>query len=159
MEGNYIRKQVSSLIGKKDNIFEGISGIEGEQAAEIIRKKIQAGEAVYTEVSDGTSHEILYFTPLKLTDWCIVTVLDYSAVSDFAEYILGNDVYEVMVKVVLVIALLFLLIIYYSWQDRKRIQKFNEKLMFDEKVVQVAAENQDLPLSAMRSNQNRCGLL
>lgn len=51
---------------------------------------------------------------MKLTDWCIVTVLDYSAVSDFAEYILGNDVYEVMVKVVLVIALLFLLIIYYS---------------------------------------------
>lgn len=140
MEGNYIRKQVSSLIGKKDNIFEGISGIEGEQAAEIIRKKIQAGEQVYTEVSDGTSHEILYFTPLKLTDWCIVTVLDYSAVSDLAEYILGNDVYEVMVKVVLVIALLFLLIIYYSWQDRKRIQKFNEKLMFDEKVVQIAAE-------------------
>lgn len=140
MDGNYIRKQESSLIGKKDNIFDGISSIEGKDTADAIREQIQKEEQVYTEVSDGKYHEILYFTPLKLNDWCIVTVIDYEEVAELVDYILEDDTYVMTLKVILAITLLALLIMYYSWQERKQIKEFNEKLVMDEKIVSIAAE-------------------
>lgn len=140
MDGDYIRKQESSLIGKKDNIFEGISSIEGEDTANAIQEQVQKEEQVYTEVSDGKSHEILYFTPLKLNNWCIVTVIDYAEVAELVDYILEDDTYVMTLKIIFVLAVLAFVIMCYSWQERKQIKEFNEKLLMDEKIVGIAAE-------------------
>lgn len=140
VDGNYILKEESSLIGKRDNIFDGINSVESQKSAEEILQLIQNEEQVYTEITDGSSHEIAYFTPLKLNDWCVVTVIDYSEVEKTANYILGNDTYFMILKVIGSSFLLFLLIVYYFWQDRKQIRAFNEMLVLDEKIVQIAAE-------------------
>ncbi|MDQ9767664.1 hypothetical protein RFZ33_11325, partial [Acinetobacter baumannii] len=78
LDGNYIRKKESNLIGKKDNIFDGINSMESQISAEEIREKIQNEEQIYTEVTDGKSKEIVYFTPLKLNSWCVVSAIDFS---------------------------------------------------------------------------------
>lgn len=139
-DGNYIRKQVSHLIGKKDNIFEGIRLLEGKNTAEAIRRQVQKEEQVYTEVSNGEAHEILYFTPLKLNNWCIVTVLEYKEVAELVDYILKDDTYVMTLKVIFAIVLFSLLLLYYSWQERKKVKDFNEKLVMDDKIVSIAAE-------------------
>lgn len=140
LNGKYILKEESSLIGKRENIFDGINSVKSQKSAEEIRELIQKEEQVYTEISDGESHEIAYFSPLKLNDWCVVTVVDYSEVTDNVKYILNNDVYIMILKVSGVIFCLFLIIIYYFWKEQKRIQMFNEKLILDERIVQIAAE-------------------
>lgn len=140
LNGKYILKEESSLIGKRENIFDGINSVKSQKNAEEIRELIQKEEQVYTEISDGESHEIAYFSPLKLNDWCVVTVVDYSEVTDNVKYILNNDVYIMILKVSGVIFCLFLIIIYYFWKEQKRIQMFNEKLILDERIVQIAAE-------------------
>lgn len=140
LNGKYILKEESSLIGKRENIFDGINSVKSQKSAEEIRELIQKEEQVYTEISDGEAHEIAYFSPLKLNDWCVVTVVDYSEVTDNVKYILNNDVYIMILKVSGVIFCLFLIIIYYFWKEQKRIQMFNEKLILDERIVQIAAE-------------------
>ncbi len=140
MDGNYILKEESSLIGKRDNIFDGINSVESQKSAEEIRNRIQNEKQVYTELTDGVSHEIAYFTPLKLNDWCVVTVIDYSEVEKSVNYILDNDVYIMIMKVIGAIFLFFLLIVYYFWQEQKQIRAFNDRLVMDEKIVQIAAE-------------------
>lgn len=140
MDGNYILKEESSLIGKRDNIFDGINSVESQKSAEEIRNRIQNEKQVYTELTDGVSHEIAYFTPLKLNDWCVVTVIDYSEVEKSVNYILDNDVYIMIMKVIGAILLFFLLIAYYFWQEQKQIRAFNDRLVMDEKIVQIAAE-------------------
>lgn len=140
MDGNYIRKQKSSLIGKKNNIFDGIGSIEGKETADAIREQIQKEEQVYTEISNGKSHEIVYFTPLKLNNWCIVTVIDYGEVTELVDYILEDDTYMMTLKIILAITLFAFLIMYYSWKERKQIKEFNEKLLIDEKIVSIAAK-------------------
>lgn len=77
---------------------------------------------------------------MKLNDWCVVTVVDYSEVTDNVKYILNNNVYIMILKVSGVIFCLFLIIIYYFWKEQKRIQMFNKKLILDERIVQIAAE-------------------
>lgn len=140
LNGKYILKEESSLIGKRENIFDGINSVKSQKSAEEIRELIQKEEQVYTEISDGEAHEIAYFSPLKLNDWCVVTVVDYSEVTDNVKYILNNDVYIMILKVSGEIFCLFLIIIYYFWKEQKRIQMFNEKLILDERIVQIAAE-------------------
>lgn len=140
LNGKYILKEESSLIGKRENIFDGINSVKSQKSEEEIRELIQKEEQVYTEISDGEAHEIAYFSPLKLNDWCVVTVVDYSEVTDNVKYILNNNVYIMILKVSGVIFCLFLIIIYYFWKEQKRIQMFNEKLILDERIVQIAAE-------------------
>lgn len=140
MEGNYILKEESSLIGKRENIFDGIGSVKSEKSTNEIRKQIQNERQVYTEISDEKNHEIAYFTPLKINDWCVVTVIDYSEITSVVNYILGNDVNVMILKIITVFVLLFLFATYYFWKERKKIQSFNERLMLDEKIVQIAAE-------------------
>lgn len=138
--GDYIVKEASSLIGKRENIFDGINSVESLVSAEDIRKQIQEEKQVYTEISDGKSREIVYFTPLKLNNWCVATVIDYSEVTNSVDYILDNDVYKVILKTILAISILCFLLLHNSWKERKQIQKYNEELMLEEKIVSIAAE-------------------
>lgn len=140
LEGNYIKKKPSNLIGKKDNIFEGINSLESEMSAEEIREKIQNEKQIYTEVTDGKSREIVYFTPLKLNNWCVVSVIDFSEITKTVDYMLNHNTYIMILRIVMALILLFLLILYYSWLERKQVKEFNEKLLLDEKVVLIAAE-------------------
>ena len=139
LTGNYIRKKQSSLIGKKENIFDGIGSIESTVSVEEIRKKIQQDEQVYTEVTNGKSKEIVYFTPLQLNDWCVVSVIDFSEVTESVDYMLSRNAYGMVSKIIVVLLSLFLVILYYSRQERKQIKKFNERLLFDEESMLTAA--------------------
>lgn len=140
LTGNYIRKKQSSLIGKKENIFDGIGSIESTVSVEEIRKKIQQDEQVYTEVTNGKSKEIVYFTPLQLNDWCVVSVIDFSEVTESVDYMLSRNAYGMVSKIIVVLLSLFLVILYYSRQERKQIKQFNERLLFDEEIMLTAAE-------------------
>lgn len=156
-DGNYIRKKASTLIGKRDNIFEGIGSLKSQISVEKIKEIIQNDEQVYTEVTDGENREIVYFTPLKLNDWCVVSVIDFSEIRRSVDYMLNRNAYAMVLKIALAMFLLFLLFFYYSRQERKRIKGFNEKLLMDEEVMLIAAEKTGLVIMnyGMASNKLR----
>lgn len=140
LDGTYIVKEPSSMLGKRDNIFDGLSRVECQTSLQEIQKKVRDEEPMYIEVSDGTSRETVCFTPLKLNHWCVVTVMDRARITDSVDFILGNDVYKMIFRVAVGVLLLCCMLVYFSWQEKHQIEKFNEQLMYDENLFRIASE-------------------
>lgn len=139
-DGTYIVKEPSSMLGKRDNIFDGLSRVESQLSLREIQEKVKNEEPTYIEISDGKSSETVCFTPLKLNHWCVVTVMDRSSITDSIDYILGNDVYIMIFRVAAGVFLLCLMLLYFSWQEKRQMEEFNERLLIDEKLFRIASE-------------------
>lgn len=139
-DGTYIVKEPSGILGKRDNIFDGLSRVESQTSLQEIQEKVKNEEPTYIEISDGECRETVCFTPLKLNHWCVVTVMDQSRITNSIDYILGHDVYIMIIRVAVGVLLLSFLILYFSWQEKRQIEEFNERLLIDEKLFRIASE-------------------
>ena len=139
-DGTYIVKEPSGILGKRDNIFDGLSRVESQTSLQEIQEKVKNEEPTYIEISDGECRETVCFTPLKLNHWCVVTVMDQSRITNSIDYILGHDVYIMIIRVTVGVLLLSFLILYFSWQEKRQIEEFNERLLIDEKLFRIASE-------------------
>lgn len=138
--GGYIVKEETSMLGKRENIFDGLSCVDSSESIDEIKNRLEKEQQVFTTISNGSSEEIVYFTPLKFNNWCVVTVMNIDEVVDSMKYILGNNVYLMIFQVTCVIVVVCVLILYYFWRDKKKIEEYNEQLMFDEEILKIAAE-------------------
>lgn len=139
-DGTYIVKEPSGILGKRDNIFDGLSRVESQTSLQEIQEKVKNEEPTYIEISDGECRETVCFTPLKLNHWCVVTVMDQSRITNSIDYILGHDVYIMIIRVAVGVLLLSFMILYFSWQEKRQIEEFNERLLIDEKLFRIASE-------------------
>ncbi len=139
-DGTYIVKEPSGILGKRDNIFDGLNRVESQTSLRKIQEKVKNEEPTYIEISDGECRETVCFTPLKLNHWCVVTVMDQSSTTNSIDYILGHDVYIMIIWVTVGVLLLSFLILYFSWQEKRQIEEFNERLLIDEKLFRIASE-------------------
>lgn len=139
-DGTYIVKEPSGILGKRDNIFDGLNRVESQTSLREIQEKVKNEEPTYIEISDGECRETVCFTPLKLNHWCVVTVMDQSRITNSIDYILGHDVYIMIIRVTVGVLLLSFLILYFSWQEKRQIEEFNERLLIDEKLFRIASE-------------------
>lgn len=139
-DGTYIVKEPSGILGKRDNIFDGLSRVESQTSLQEIQEKVKNEEPTYIEISDGECRETVCFTPLKLNHWCVVTVMDQSRITNSIDYILGHDVYIMIIRVAVGVFLLSFMILYFSWQEKRQIEEFNERLLIDEKLFRIASE-------------------
>ena len=139
-DGTYIVKEPSIMLGKRNNIFDGLNRVESQTSLRKIQEKVKNEEPTYIEISDGECRETVCFTPLKLNHWCVVTVMDQSSTTNSIDYILGHDVYIMIIRVTVGVLLLSFLILYFSWQEKRQIEEFNERLLIDEKLFRIASE-------------------
>lgn len=146
-EGNYILKEPSSLLGRRENIFDGLSHVESKNRVEEIKEKVQNDERVFTEVWGEGKEEILFFSPLKINDWCVVTIMDKSSVTGSVDYILDDDVYILTLKVALLVFALGLVILYHVYREKKWIEEFNKQIIFNEQVFKLAAEKAQMDIA------------
>lgn len=140
LDGTYIVKEPSSMLGKRNNIFDGLSRVESQASLREIQEKVKNEEPTYIEITDGECRETVCFTPLKLNHWCVVTVMDQSGITNSIDYILGHDVYIMIIRVAVGVLLLSFMILYFSWQEKRQIEEFNERLLIDEKLFRIASE-------------------
>lgn len=138
--GGYIVKEETSMLGKRENIFDGLSYADSSESISGIKDHLNKEQQIFTTISNGSSEEIVYFTPLKFNSWCVVTVMNLDEVVDSMKYILGNNVYMMLLQIICVIVIICVLILYYFWRDKKKIEEYNEQLMFDEEIFKIAAE-------------------
>ena len=122
-DGTYIVKEPSGILGKRDNIFDGLSRVESQTSLQEIQEKVKNEEPTYIEISDGECRETVCFTPLKLNHWCVVTVMDQSSITNSIDYILGHDVYIMIIRVAVGVLLLSFMILYFSWQEKRQIEE------------------------------------
>lgn len=139
-DGDYIVKEETSVLGDQENLFDGLASVDSSVSVDEIKESLYNENQVFTEISNGTARETVYFTPLSINNWCVVTVMNAEEVLDSMKFILGNDVYYMIIQVIVVVLLLCLLILFYSWQDNRRMREYNERLVFDENIFKIASE-------------------
>lgn len=146
-EGTYIIKEETSLLGKRKNIFDGIRSVNSGMSVGEIQRKISKGESVFTEVWADGKEEIVFFTPLKINDWCVVTIMDKSRVIRATDFILDKDVYLLTIKIVAVIAILGAVILYYFEQEKKWLQEYNKQMLLNEQIYKIASNKAEVMIA------------
>lgn len=146
-EGSYIIKEETSLLGKRKNIFDGIRSVNSSMSVGEIQRKISNGESVFTEVWAEGKEEIVFFTPLKINNWCVVTIMEKSQVIRATDFILDKDVYLLTIKIVAVIAILGAVILYYFEQEKKWLQEYNKQMLLNEQIYKIASNKAEVMIA------------
>ena len=146
-QGNYILKEETGLLGKRENIFDGLSRVEGNTSVEELKEKISREERVFTQVWGNGKEEIVFFSPLKFNDWCVVTIMDQAEVISATDYILDKDVYWLTIKISAVLFILFGVLLYYLYIEKKWIQEYNKQLMFNEQIFKIASQKAEVMIA------------
>ncbi|MDY4668878.1 MAG: diguanylate cyclase [Oliverpabstia sp.] len=146
-EGNYILKEETSLLGKRKNIYEGIRQMNSSSSVGEIQRKLSNEESVFVEVWTEENEEILFFSPLKFNNWCVVTIMNKDKVLSATDFILDKDVYLLTVKIVGVLLILGIVILYYFYQEKKWTQEYNKQLLLNEQVFKIASNKAEVMLA------------
>lgn len=75
-QGNYIvRSKSKNQLVVADNIYEGIKRTKSSVPAEEIKETVRNKEAILTKLEKNGNVRYVYFAPMNVNNWCIVTVL------------------------------------------------------------------------------------
>ncbi|MEY8338282.1 sensor domain-containing diguanylate cyclase [Lachnospiraceae bacterium 62-35] len=139
-KGAYImRENIERSIVKDKNLFDGLRVVESKIPADEVISRIQKGEPIITEVSDGKREYLIYFSPLQMNDWYVVTVMNKADITKRVSRLLGNDVYLLMAEVVGAVALLCVLIVWFSIKEKKQSLRVYEQMKMDEEIFRIAS--------------------
>lgn len=145
--GVYISKEDSSrTLVCDENLFDGIRSIKTKIPVEEIIQRVNNRESVLTEVKNGADERIIYFTPLEINDWYIVTVMKKDKIVESIKYLLENDVYILMFKVMVAVSILCAIILYDFYSEKKKILKLNENLTFNDEIFKIASDKFDFTI-------------
>lgn len=138
-EGNYI---VSSKdkedIFWEENFFEGMEKLKTEKEVAELKEKMFAGEEILLKLRGEEKEYILCITPLSTGEWYMALLLDDEFVASKVSYLLGKDIYWVIVKVGLAFALVCAVGFGYLWKEKKRISVLNSEISMSDKMIRKA---------------------
>lgn len=137
--GNYIfRENLSHPIVFDNNLFDGLKLVESTIPADTIIKQVKGGSPVLTEVDNGEEEFLAFFAPLSITDWCIVTVVNKVGISKNLHYLLGNNVYLLIIQVVIPILLLCAFLIRNLLREKKYFFGLYGQLQLNNQMTHIA---------------------
>lgn len=137
--GDYIVNTAESPMKvQSDNIYNVLDRTECSQSTADVKEQLDGEQKVLVEVNDGYADYLLYFTPLQINEWYVVTVMSRQGIMDRADFLLGSDVYWLMVKVGLAFALLFMGIVWYLWRDKSHVEKAYRQLRINDRMIRTA---------------------
>ena len=146
-QGNYILKEETELLGKWENIFDGLGRVKDNISVEELKEKLEKEEQVFAQIWGDGKEEIVFFSPLKFNDWCVVTIMDQAKVIKATDYILDKDVYWLTIKIIAVLLLLSGVLLYYLYAEKRWIQEYNKQLMFNEQIFQIASQKAEVMIA------------
>lgn len=135
-QGNYIVRSESKkrLPGGESNYFCLLEKL-GVDTEEIVKLISQKKTAVRHVEKDGEVR-ILFFAPMKVNNWCAVTVLTGEAANYNANYS-RKIVIELLIRILLAFAALALIGYYVVAKEKTYIQRLNKELLIKEKIFQI----------------------
>lgn len=135
-QGNYIVRSESKdrLPGGESNYFCLLEklGVDTEEIVNLISQK----KTAIRHVEKDGEVRILFFAPMKVNNWCAVTVLTGEA----ANYNMDHSrriVIELLIKILLAIAALVIIGYYVVAKEKIYIKRLNRELLVKDKVFQI----------------------
>lgn len=140
--GAYIVKvSGEKSIAVDDNLFDGLKQVESSIPADQIIQKIQRGEQVMTEVGNGKEEYLIYFSPLTMNKWYMVTVLQKASIGGNVRYLLGRDIYLLLFQFLVSFTVVCIGISWYLHRDKKRAAALYQQLKFNDNMIREAVSS------------------
>lgn len=141
--GNYImRQRGADAMTDNDNLFQAIEDgeVEIDISLEKMQSQIQKGSRFIVEAKQGKEERVTYFSPLEINNWYVVMVMKKSDVMASVQYLLDNDIYLLIGEVLGVACMLTAVFLYSISREKKKIEKINQQLKFNEMVFQITSK-------------------
>ncbi len=110
-------------------------------------------------MSRGDDERVVYFSPLHMNEWYVVTVMKKSDVTASLKYLLDNDIYILIGEVLGVSVILTVVLLSFSAKERKRVEEMNQELQFNEKVFQITSSQFSYVIMAYEIESRRLRFL
>lgn len=138
-EGNYIVKsREENEIISEDNFFDGLRNLECSMSGREFLQKTSNGDDVLLQVRSEESEYVLFLSKLMVNDWYVVTILDKRDILGDVSYLLGKDIYMLVLKVGAAFAIVCAGSIWYMRRDKKQIEKLYNQLKLNEEMIRTA---------------------
>ena len=89
---------------------DGIARIDTGEEVDVsgypVFQSVQNHETIFTEINNGDTTYIAYFSPLRMNDWYVVVILDKADITRSVRSLLGQDVYILTTKIIEAVTLL-----------------------------------------------------
>lgn len=137
-QGNYIvRSRNKNRLLYGNNLYEEIEMVETSVPVEEIKESIQKKEAILTQVEKNGDLRYVYFAPMNVNNWCVVTVLTEKEISqqvNYSQEIMIHLVLKVLITLAVVGILCFNVII----KEKQKIEGLNRELSIKDKTFKMA---------------------
>ncbi len=136
-QGNYIVQSPNrnKLFGG-DNLYEGLRSVETSSTVEEIQASFENSQPFLIEARQGEDVRYVYFTPMNISNWCIVTVLSEHFILEQINY--SSHIMEMLILKILITLALFGGICYYViLQEKRMIKKLNRELLIKDNIFKV----------------------
>lgn len=136
--GNYIVRSKSSYsIIENENIYDGISEVESSVPVDKIKEAVGNNETILTKLDRADDGRYVYFAPMDINDWCMVTVLNEEMIEnqvvDSRDIVMG-----LIIKLILTLAALGGLWYMVFTREKREIEELNQELLFKDKLFKIA---------------------
>lgn len=137
--GNYIvRSQNANSIIRGENFFVGIKELNPTVAVKKIKESVNGKEAILTRVCRGDDVRYVYFAPMDINNWCVVTVLTEKMIEN--QIAVSQEVVMALI-VKLVVTLLAMGVLYYLVfaREKQEIKELNQELLLKDELFKIAS--------------------
>lgn len=137
-KGNYIvRSRNKNRILDGDNFYEGMEKVHSTVSIKKIKHSLKNRKKIQTQVHKGKDTRYVYLAPMKINNWCVVTVLTGNVIDEQFRFS-REAVVTLVVKMLLTI---FIFVgFYYKFLTKRmqEIEKLNKELDIKDKMYRLA---------------------
>lgn len=140
-DGNFIRKStaVYEMYGDSSCAFDILKDMDMTIDVEELKTKFYNREEIIFEAMNNGKRSYIYFEPLKINQWYLVSVID----QDFYETTVGLGFDAAIMNTIGLIIVVFLvtgaIVAYLYYREQKYIKNLNNYLAFIEKVYRITS--------------------
>lgn len=137
--GYYIvQSPAKDTIMREENLFEELKNLECSMPVEELHGELQNGKLTVLEIRDQDAEYIACMKPLFTNEWYLVLVMNKNNIVSRVSYLLGNDIYWMIVKVGLAFAVICVVCVWYLWYEKKYIMELYTQMRLNEEMIRTA---------------------
>ena len=136
--GAYVARSTNrNSIMEGDNLYEGLAKLSPTVSVEEVRAEVNRKETALTQVHKGNDERYVYFAPMDINDWCVVTVLTGETIDEE----IGESQDAITWLIIKTLGTFFILGAFcyvLIAKEKRAIEKLNQELSFQDSLFRIA---------------------
>lgn len=137
-EGNYILKTELDQEEKTENsLFERLETIGESQQIDKVKEAFEKGESLTITLREEGNERYMYFNPIQINDWYIVTVMETEKMYEHVNALKSSVLYLSM-KLLMATLAVGGAYLYHAKKEKDKVNRLNDELRLKDETFQLA---------------------